>query len=767
MPASSFLRAPPPCAPTLLASALLLAFAAAGSSAHAQAGDEPLRLKPSARLASEQRPPSADQGPAFLRADRIDGRLDIEARAVGAAELRRFQLAIKANEIVYDVATDWASASGAVRVAREGNVFTGPAARLRTQTGEGRFEQPSYRFARYGASGSAEHVDFLDFKRARAQQATYSTCSAEQLDWQLTAREVLLDFDADEGSARDARLSFMGLTILAVPTLNFPLSNKRRSGFLPPLIGLSDRAGFEIAQPYYWDIAPNRDATLTTVLSTKRGLGLDGEFRYLETDYKGEARLFVQPRDQVADRSRWAYSSRHEGRWQPAALAGPLSYSWSVARVSDDAYWKDYPKSGLSEQSQRLLPADFSAAYYLPHGMLYLRSLKWQTLQDAASPISPPYDLRPQLLYRYQRYDRGGFDLALDADWSRFANPLFIGGQRALLLGSVAYPLQRPGWYLTPRLQLRAARYQTDRPMSDGRLSAGVATPTFSLDAGATFERPLRWLGQDLLQTLEPRALYVRSPFRDQQALPLFDTSAYELSFASLFSDNAFSGNDRTADAHTLTLGAASRFIDPQSGAERMKFQVAQRLRFSPQRVVVGGSAPIAEKISDLLVGATINLNERFAFDGTVQYNPDLRRSVRSVLAGRWTPERYKTLNMAYRFSRGNLEQIDTAWQWPLQQSQGRNWYTVGRVNYSLSERRMTDSIAGIEFESCCWLARVVAQRTSTSSRSASTKLFFQLELTGFGRLGSNPLATLRQNIPQYRVLREQPDPPAPYAHYE
>ena len=727
--------------------------------------------------------PIAPELPAFIRAEQITSSAAGNVTdASGDAELRKQGLRITADKLSYNQETDVASATGNVRIAREGVVYSGPFAQIETETGVGFFNNATFAVPRYvqGANGverldgggTSKRVDFIDLRRAVANDTTYSTCRADDMAWQLTASKVRIDIDDDTGIATNAKVRFLGVPILYVPQLSFPLSDKRRSGVLPPLIAISDRSGFEYSQPYYWNIAPNRDATITPTLSTKRGVGVDTEFRYLEPTYKGELRLDWLPSDRVADRSRWGVVAKQDGTLADFGYSN-VSYTTNVARVSDDGYWKDFPRS-IGDLSQRLLPADFNAAYTSGNLTLSARALKWQTLQDIASPITPPYDIVPQIKLNYKRFAERGFDYGVDLEASRFrsgsAPQSLANGSRLVAAPYVSFPIQTPGYYVLPKLAIKTVRYNTDLPMADGSntgtKNAGFTVPTFSVDAGATFERAASYFGRNYTQTLEPRVFYVRTPFRNQTNLPTFDSTAYEFSFASIFSDNAFAGNDRVSDSHTLTFGGTSRLIDPDSGAERVRFQLAQRLRLADQNVTLG-TPPATDKLSDLLVGATFSPSSTWAFDGTVQYNREISRSVRSVLGVRYSPAPFQTLSAAYRLSRGNLEQVDLAWQWPISQRGENRWYGVGRLNYAVNEKRITDSIVGFEYQACCWMFRAVAQRVSTSTTSASTKLFLQLELSGLGRLGTNPLATLKQNIPQYRVLREDAQRTSPYTNYE
>jgi LPS-assembly protein len=305
--------------------------------------------------------------------------------------------------------------------------------------------------------------------------------------------------------------------------------------------------------------------------------------------------------------------------------------------------------------------------------------------------------------------------------------------------------------------------------------------PTFSLDSGLVFERDARYFGRAFRQTLEPRAFYVYTPFRDQSLLPNYDSAANDFNFATIYTENAFGGNDRISDNNLLTLGATTRLLDPDTGAEAARFGMAQRLRFKDQLVTLPGEQPVSERLSDLLFGATINWTPLWSLDATVQYNPKTRRSIRETIGGRYSPGNYRVISAAYRLQRGSSEQLDIGWQWPINdlwgdkgvdmgpgqgEGEGR-WYSVGRLNFSLQDRRLVDAVVGLEYDAGCWLGRVVLERLQSGTTTSNKRILFQLEFVGFTRLGSNALQTLKQNIPRYQFLREQISTPSRFSNYE
>ncbi len=778
---------------------------AAGAAATApQKSDEaPARLKSSPMLAEQAPGGPGVELPTFVFGDRLSGRPELETIIDGNAELRRGGSAIRADRLEYNQLTDVVKGRGHVRVNSAGNLFSGPELEIKLDTFEGFFLLPDYRFLQNDGYGSADRVDFIDDKRLIAYNATFTTCQRGEGPswmpaWIVKASTLKLDKEADVGEASGGVLRFMNVPILAAPTFSFPLSDKRKSGLLPPTLGIDNVSGVALSVPYYFDIAPNRDATFSPTFMGKRGVDLAGEFRYLEPSYRGELRASLLPNDKLRNENRWFYNYLHSGAYNTGLKSvGSVGVNLNLNRVSDDNYWRDFPRAG-SSLTQRLLPSDASVTWGRGYFATALRTLKYQTLQDVNAPITPPYDRLPQLTASYTRVNvpvagLSGLDYSISTDYTRFESGRLRTGQpnanRTFALAQISRPLIRPGGYITPKLMLNTTTYQFDGPLINGARSASRTVPTFSLDSGLTFERETRFFGQNFTQTLEPRAFYVRTPYRDQSFLPNYDSGLNAFNFATLFTENAFVGNDRISDANLLTTGLTSRLLDPDTGAEALRVGVAQRVRFQDQRVTLPGVLPVSERLSDLLFGATVNLTPAWSLDTTVQYNPKTNISERSTVGGRYSPSHYRVISAAYRRQRNVSEQLDVGWQWPINdlwgdkgqelgagrgQGAGR-WYSVGRLNYSVPDKKFVDMVLGLEYDGCCWIGRVVLERNplgsvalaSKGSTTNSTRILFQLEFVGFSRIGANPLKTLKANIPRYQYLREQSVTPSRFTNYD
>ena len=792
--------------------AIAFGLLAAGCGGYAQmvvapvdaSANQALLLKPSSRLEEALSSAPTRNLPVFVTGERMSGRPDLDTLLEGNVEFRKAGTVIRADRIEYFQPTDQVKASGNVRINRKGDVFEGPLLELKVDAFEGFFNEPRFHFLRNEGHGAASRADFVDDSHTVIHNATYTTCRRKPgpdwlPDWILRATSINLDSDEDVGIAHGAVVSFKGVPVLPIPAISFPLTDKRKSGLLPPTIGVGTDNGVEVVLPYYWNIAPNRDATFTPSFMTRRGVDFGAEFRYLEPHYTGTVRANYMPNDRLTETDRWGLSYMHRG-----VVTTPLGHvviAANVNRVSDDNYWRDFngnstiaDANAIANTSasvgvavtQRLLPNDLTASWGAGAFSSALRVLKWQTLQDVTAPIVPPYDRLPQISARYALTNVQGVDWSIDGDFTQFEadrnKTLQPNAQRGVALLQVSRPWLAPAGFFTPKLQLHASTYQFGAAHANGARSADSVVPTFSVDSGLVFEREARFFGSNLIQTLEPRAFYVYTPYRSQSQLPNYDTASNDFNFATIYTENAFVGHDKISDNNLLTLGVTTRFLDADSGAQLARFGIAQRLRFDDQQVTLNPATAGAQAgFSDVLLGASVNVHDSWAVDSTVQYNAKTDQSIRSTIGARYNPGNYRVVNAAYRYQRDASEQLDVSWQWPINslwgdkgqdlgagrgQGEGR-YYSVGRLNYSLSERRLVDTILGVEYDAGCWLARVVLERVQTSTSTSTGRLMFQLEFVGFTRLGVSPLQSLTQNISRYQNLRDSGGSLSRFSNYD
>jgi LPS-assembly protein len=595
------------------------------------------------------------------------------------------------------------------------------------------------------ARGDAESILFEGEDKKRLLNARYTTCEAGVDDWYIKASEISLNDYTDTGSAKNARIEFKGVPLLYTPWISFSFNDQRKSGFLAPTIGSTSRSGFEALVPYYWNIAPNMDATLAARALSKRGVQLQGEFRYLEDNFSGTSNLEYLPTDSLSNETRYYANLKHQHKFGNGWSAG-----YSLEKVSDDQYFSEM-STRIVTTSRVNLPQQFNLDYVDETWRFNAIAQKFQTLKQDAYP----YERLPQMtLIGNKYYDNVNanlysqlsvFDINKNAPLNSITGQPRVTGVRSTLYPSISIPMSRTYGYVTPKLGIHHTSYSlTDDP--NDQSSYQRTLPIFSLDSGLYFDRDFKIASRGYSQTLEPRLFYVYIPERDQSNIPIFDSSLADLNFSSLFSENQFVGNDRINNANQVSFALTTRFIESSTGAQRLSASIGQRYYFADQKVTLPGVEARKNNSSDIIAGISGQLKNSWIIDAFWQYNTDNSNSVRSTISGRYNPEPGKVLNLSYSYRQDSIDQSDISAQWPL----GKGWYGIGRANYSFRESRIIETIGGLEYDAGCWQARTVIQRVSTATAEANYALFFQLELGGLASIGANPLKVIQRNIPGY-----------------
>ena len=680
--------------------------------------------------------------PADVSAEQMTGRPDRELDLERNVVVVRGSTTVSSDRAKYHIVEDQVEAIGNVKMDRAGDKYTGEDLKLNMDAGTGFVTKPTYHLQRSNGQGYAERIDFEAEDRATVVEGTYSTCEGPNPDWYLKSSRLRLDSASDIGISSRSVVIFKGVPILGAPEMSFPMSDARKSGLLPPTIGTTNRGGLEVTQPYYFNIAPNRDLTLYPKVIARRGIQLGADVRYLAPTYSGETKIEGLIKDRQTQTDRYALSSIHNQTLWPG-----LSLNWNVNAASDNDYPTDFSRT-ITTASQRLLLRDLSLSYGAPYWTSAIRTTKYQVLQDPITPIARPYDRLPQITFNAARQDVAGFDLAFDSEATRFFHPTLQRGDRLVLNPKISYPIIHQGYFITPKLSYHATRYKLENVDDSVNTTPSRGLPTASLDTGLIFERDANYFGRNMTQTLEPRLFYVYAPYRDQSTLPNFDSSLADLSFTQLFSENRFVGSDRISDAHQVSAAVTSRFLE-SSGAERARVAFGQRYYFRKPRVALTDLP--SDSRSDLLLSASGRVTDALYAETNLQYSQSLHRLDRANYAVRYQPAPMKVLNLQYRLDLPNdLERfVDVSAQWPF----ARRWYGVGRLDYSLKTRRVAEGLLGVEYKADCWVARVVGQRIPTGTQQATTALFFQLELNGLSKIGSNPLEALRSSVPGYQIV--------------
>ncbi len=759
--------------------------------------------------------PEAQAGAIQIEGDKLELYLDRKMRASGNAEISKGNQHIYGDTIEYDVQNDELKVNGNARIDLGDSEIKGPALKMKLSesigemrdasvsmkkvvTGTGQKEpvprndpsvytqskllnsqtsltddpklyQDSYREPAKPiglealpplstSRGDAQVVFFEGQDKKRLKNARYTTCEAGVDDWYIKAKEIELNDYTQSGTAKNAYVEFKGVPFLYTPWLSFSFNNERKSGLLAPTIGSTTNTGFEVAVPYYINIAPDKDATVSTRYMSKRGLQLLGTFRYLGENYSGIDSLEYLDKDSSTDKRRYYANLSHSH-----SFGNGWSTGYNLEKVSDDQYFSDL-STRIINTSRVNLPQEGRVNYtgdvWKFNGLVQ----KYQTLDK----VNFPYERLPQLtLTADKEWDYVNTDFYSQyAYFNRNDNaPVAATGSRLVLYPSISAPFTQSYGFITPKLGLHMTQYslknntvtvngETVTNNSDSRV-----LPIVSIDSGLYFERDFNVTKNNnkqnaYTQTIEPRLFYVYIPNQNQDLLPVFDTGLSDLNFSSLFAENQFTGNDRINNANQLSLALTSRMIDRNTGIERLTTTIGQRFYFQSQNVTLPGGVKSSGTRSDFIGALTARLSNQWNLDAFGQYNTDGNGLLRGNILARYNPEPGKLLNIGYRYTQAFLEQFDVSGQWPL----SRGWYGVGRYNYSVRESKPIEAVAGLEYDAGCWQARAVIQRVETATAKANYGLFFQLELGGLASIGANPLNLLRRDIPGYLSSSEIPN---------
>ena len=745
---------------------LLLAFAVSAVFAGAAAGaddDWPLcgqGFRLPERPALEAAEPGADPGTIHLSADQAELVEEGVSKLTGNVIVQRGSRQLRSDEVVYDQSEEVVEARGNVRFWDEGVFVASDSARAEIDQDVVAFEPAgSFMLERARGHGSAAEIRASGDERVTASDVSYTTCDPGEADWRITAREVEFDRVEDVGTARDATFEFLGQPVFHLPRISFPLSSRRKSGFLAPSFGTSSSSGAEVAVPYYFNLAPDRDATLTARTMSDRGVQAQGELRFLSRVF-GFGRLAAEhlPRDSKFDGDRTALDLVHRHQWSDR-WSTDARFEW----VSDSRYLEDLGAS-LSQSSRSHLPRRFDATWRGDGWDALVRFQDFMTLDRTIGPQDRPYAQLPRVVVRTNRPERNRApNFGLEAELTYFDRDGRTTGTRTDLQPFVTFPSYSAGAFVRPKAALHVTAYHLNR--TDEEEAAGLdddparVLPSLSLDTGMFLERPVTLSGQSLTHTIEPRFHYLLVPYERQDELPRFDTVRPGFSFAQLFRENRFSGRDRLGDSAQATLALTSRLLD-ERGGERARASIGQILHHRDRKVTLGDEPPETSRSSDLVAELEARPARDWRLRAGLQYDTGADRTEKSVLSARYQPGRRSVINVGYRQVRDvgdrgrTIEQADLSFAWPL----GASWRTVGRWSYALNRdrNRTLEAFGGLEYESCCLGIRAVVRRFRRGDLERdgddhySNAIYLQFELKGLTGVGSRAEALATRGIPGY-----------------
>lgn len=684
------------------------------------------------------------------------GMVDLEADSAAASADRVYTLSgdavvrygdrrLTASDMVYRQQTGEIEASGGIHLTGPDLLVSGESARLQLQEDRGTLSGITYALPGQHARGAAGQLSLVGAGQLRLEDASYTTCAPGNRDWLLSAGEVEIDHGEGTVTARNARLNFKRVPLLYTPYISFPLDDRRKSGLLFPKLGTTDETGIDVSIPYYWNIAPNRDATFTPRVMTDRGTMLGGEFRFLTPHSNGVLGAEYLPSDkEFGDESRRFVSLSHTASPTPR-----LETRIVAGDVSDPFYFGDLG-TDLMASSQTSLERTANAIWHGGGWNLGLTVQDFQNLDTTIASADRPYRQLPQIVYELVPAQRFlGLSSSVQAELNYFthSDDTVIRGTRIDLQPRLSLPLRRSAWYVEPAAGLRHTAYWLENNTPGADESPDRTTPVYSVDAGMFFERSGRWSNRPYIQTLEPRLFYLYVPERDQNGLPVFDTGNYDFNFWTLFRENRFNGPDRMGDANQLALALTSRFLDTASGRQLLRMSLGSLFYFKDRTVTLPGDTADLDSSSDIIGEVSLALTSHWSARGEVLWNPHLSRTERNNYRLQYRLGPRRLVNLGYRFRDGIQEQSDVSFLWPV----GPSWHLVGRWYYDLNADETIETLGGLAYERCCWGVQLLARNYINNDGTArTTAVFLQLEFKGLGKLGTSVDDALERGILGY-----------------
>ena len=664
-----------------------------------------------------------------------------DAALSGRVAIRQGGRTLSADEVAYDAKSREFTMNGLLRYRDPVLRIEGRAGRYDPAGGaafaETRFEMPEE-----PARGAADSLELGVDGKVTLSKVWFTTCPESSPDWRIRARQIELDTRTRNGTGRNAAVEFKGVPILYLPYFSFPLGDQRKSGFLFPNVGYSSRGSTEVKLPYYLNLAPNYDLTLEPTVYGQRGVDLGANFRYLTRHHRGDLRLNALQSDGIRDINRSWLRMRHRSE-----LPAGWRFDIDAQSVSDAEYFEDFA-SGTEGTSTAFLRRNARLSYRDERWYLRAEAEQFQTIDRALASIDRPYARLPRVQASGDWVTSGPLAMryGFDSELVNFDREVGVQGWRADLAPWVGLDLGSPAYYVRPSAGWRYTHYDLEgaEAATDDRPSRSL--PYAALDAGLRLERD-SVEGARTRMTLEPRLLYLWTPYRDQDELPIFDTALPDLDFVQLFRTSRYVGPDRIADANHASLGVTSRIFDRQSGRTLLSATIGQTYRFERSRVRLPSETAINESRSDLVAQLGISAWQNWNVDLGMQWDSTESRQQRSHMRLQYRPDVDRAVNLAYRFQRDRLEQGEFSGAWPL----GSRWNAYGRFVYDLKDRSTLDRFAGLEYKSCCWRLRLVGRRfVSSRTGERDTGIYLQLELNGLASVGGSADAFLEEAIRGY-----------------
>ena len=653
----------------------------------------------------------------------------------GAVIIQQNQQAINAQSASYEGSTGNVNASGNVKLSSTNTDFSSDSINYNLKKQTGTITNAQYQVRNSHTHGKSKKISKKSINEIQLEDATYTTCSVLEPSWHISSNSINLNNATQTGVAKGVTLRVADIPVFYFPWLSFSLNDERKSGFLSPKIGVSDQSGYELTIPYYLNLAPNYDATISTSLLSERGLKFDNEFRFKTKHSQGTIEYDFFPEDRE-DNNKWRDHFKLDLEYK---LNAKSKIVLKAEGVSDNDYFTDTSDTLISSSTSALE----REITYLLEGKnwdLSLSALDYQVLDTR----SPTYAKLPELKYNYKKpHTYNGLDLTIDTEATYFDSSDQTTGLRFDIGVTASKRFGNDAWYLTPSLEYRVTQYTLKDNPQGNNLSRDL--PTVNLDTGLFFDRTLK---NGLTQTLEPRLFYTYTPNEDQSAIPIFDTALTDFSTTTeLFKSNRFTGKDRIGDTNQLTLAVTSRLENPKTGQENLKVSAGQIFYFADRRVTLGDEETLTSEQSAFAMELTSRINDQTNFSSTLLWDPEENDWSSREARLNYQDKKKRTAHFSYQHLNDELSEIDTSFSIPVNEK----WSLLGRANYDLFNDRSLELLAGVEYQDCCWGSRFVARRYLTSDNETyDDAFFFEVELKGLGSAGNNATSILQEKTYGY-----------------
>jgi LPS-assembly protein len=712
-----------------------------------------------------------DKAPTDVTADSSEAFENEVLNFAGNVDLVRADQHLLADKASYDTGADTMDAQGNVIYSEGSLAFASDSAMMSLGNSEARLRKALFISGDGPLRGSAEVIYRDNEYLSRFNNASFTSCAPGNQDWVMHAARLKINRDTGQGAAKDLWMEFKGVPLIYTPYISFPTDNRRLSGFLAPNWGSTQRAGIYASMPFYWNIAPNVDTTITPRYFSGRGEMLSNKLRYLTEDSKGTFGFEYMPNDQTLKKPRYSFSLKDD-----SAIAPHLNSVVNLNLVSDTNYFTDL-NTALGFNRSSFLPSTGLLNYALPGLAMNASIQHYQSVDPTYNTSQLPYDVLPKLNMNMSHMFEGmPVKVQMDTQYADFHHNILVNGQRMMLQPALSMPFESTAGFFTPKISVQSTQYELSNQTLAGQPSSINRTlPIASLDSGLAFEKTMDFAGSEYNNIIEPRLFYLYIPRKNQSDIPIFDTTAYDINFNSLFRENSYSGYDRLQDANQVTLAASSRYVDTKTGLEPVKASLGSVLYFENRTVTLPNINTLTSKTSNYVGELSGQINQNLSYATGAQWNAQQNSLATGKVGLKFRNQPNQLFDIGYRYrsasanplviptlipgtlsTPANISLTDMSFRWPLFDQ----WYVMGRWQYSLNFDKTMESFIGLEKENCCWRFRLIGRRfingATTNSYIASnvapqTAFFVELELKGLSGIGDDVDYFLQTTLNGYR----------------